>query len=314
MIRALLIVLALLMASMTGVCAQSCNFSVSGVNFGNVDFVAGGAVDTTATVQISCTGVPLTGVRICPSIGAGSGGATADSRQMLGPAGALNYQLYQDAARSVIWGSYQWGFAPTPPTIDLAFGLNGSGSTTQTIFARLFAGQSTAAAGTYLSSFTAADVQFSYATLGVLGCQALVLPQFAHPTFTAQAVIVNNCLVSAQDIDFGAHGVLATAIDANGKVSVTCTPNAAYAIGLNGGNANAGPTARQMTKGAAAITYGLYQDAARSQPWGDTAPTNTLAGSGSGLTQNFTVFGRAPAQTTPAPGTYVDRVVVTVTY
>jgi spore coat protein U-like protein len=314
MMRGLLTAFVLLLASATGACAQSCNFSVSDVNFGNVDFVAGGAVDSTATVQASCTGVPLTSVRICPSIGAGSGGATATSRQMLGPSGALNYQLYQDAARTVVWGSHQWGFAPTPPTIDLALGLNGSGSTTQTIFARLFAGQSTASAGAYLSSFTAADVQFSYATLGVLGCQALVLPQFAHPTFTAQAAIANNCLVSAQDIDFGAHGVLATAIDANGQVSVTCTPSAAYAIGLNGGNANAAPTARQMTKGAAAITYGLYQDAARSRPWGDTAPTNTLAGSGSGLAQNFTVFGRVPAQTTPAPGAYTDRVVITVTY
>jgi spore coat protein U-like protein len=310
----LLVTLALFVLATATAQAQSCSFSISDVNFGNVDFVAGGAVDTTATLQISCSGVPLTGVRVCPSIGAGSGGATAASRQMPGPAGALNYQLYQDAGRTVVWGSYQWGFAATPPTIDVNFDLSGNGSASQTIYARLFAGQSTAPAGAYLSAFSAADVQIAYATLGILGCNALLLPQFAHPTFAARATIVNNCLVAAQDIDFGVHGVLATAVDADGGVSVTCTPSAAYAIGLSGGNADAAPTARKMARGADSITYGLYQDAARGRPWGDSVPANTLAGTGSGLAQTFTVYGRVPAQPTPAPGTYTDRVVVTVTY
>ena len=35
------------------------------------------------------------------------------------------------------------------------------------------------------------------------------------------------------------------------------------------GGADAAPTARQMIKGAEAITYGLYRNGARDQPWGD---------------------------------------------
>lgn len=63
------------------------------------------------------------------------------------------------------------------------------------------------------------------------------------------------------------------------------------------------------------MTYGLYKDAARSQPWGDaTTPGSTVAGAGNGLVQQLTVYGRVPPQTTPSPGTYTDTVVVTLTY
>jgi spore coat protein U-like protein len=39
-----------------------------------------------------------------------------------------------------------------------------------------------------------------------------------------------------------------------------------------------------------------------------------VSGTGNGAGQTITIFGRVPAQTTPAPGTYTDTVTVTVTY
>jgi spore coat protein U-like protein len=69
-----------------------------------------------------------------------------------------------------------------------------------------------------------------------------------------------------------------------------------------------------MSNGGAQITYGLYQNAARSQPWGNNTGTNTVAGSGTGSGQALTVYGRVPAQTTPAPGTYSDSIIATLTY
>jgi spore coat protein U-like protein len=69
-----------------------------------------------------------------------------------------------------------------------------------------------------------------------------------------------------------------------------------------------------MSQASQNITYGLYRDSARAQPWGDSAGTNTAAGTGSGLAQTVTVYGRVPAQTTPSPGTYSDTVVVTISY
>jgi spore coat protein U-like protein len=294
--------------------AQTCNFGITNEAFGNVDVIAGGAVDTTATLSVNCTGVAIVSVRICPSIGAGSGGATATARQMLGPGGAvLNYQLYQDAARTVVWGSYTWGLPGTPPTIDLPLSL-GSGSTTRTIYGRIFAGQSTVPAGSYLSNFTVADTDFVYATLGITPCPNLLLPQHGHPTFSATATVVSNCLVSAQNIDFGTHGVLGANVDATGLVSVTCTPSTSYTVGLNGGNAGAPPAARKMSKGAETVTYGLYRDASRNLVWGNTIGADTAAGTGNGLAQNLTVYGRVPAQSTPSPGLYTDTIIATVTY
>jgi spore coat protein U-like protein len=39
-----------------------------------------------------------------------------------------------------------------------------------------------------------------------------------------------------------------------------------------------------------------------------------MAGTGSGLPQTFTVYGRVPTQNTPAPGSYSDTVVLTISY
>ncbi|WP_352442717.1 MULTISPECIES: spore coat protein U domain-containing protein [unclassified Mesorhizobium] len=49
----------------------------------------------------------------------------------------------------------------------------------------------------------------------------------------------------------------------------------------------------------------LYKDSDRTQPWGDSStPGSTVAGTGNGVMQNFTVFGRVPPQTTPSAGVY----------
>jgi spore coat protein U-like protein len=69
-----------------------------------------------------------------------------------------------------------------------------------------------------------------------------------------------------------------------------------------------------MTNGANTITYSLYQDAGRTTVWGNTIGTNTVAGTGNGASQSYTVYGRVPPQTTPAAALYGDTITVTVTY
>jgi spore coat protein U-like protein len=69
-----------------------------------------------------------------------------------------------------------------------------------------------------------------------------------------------------------------------------------------------------MQNGAALVNYRLYRDAGRTQNWGNSIGTDTLAGTGNGAAQAITVYGRVPAQSTPAAGTYTDTVAVTVTY
>jgi spore coat protein U-like protein len=298
--------------------ALICTFSASDVAFGAIDILAGTANDTTATVNISCTGVPLTTMRICMNLNAGTGGADNSGRFMQrAGGGTLTYQLYQNPARTTIWGSTSWGLTGGPVQLDLPLGLTGSASTTATIYGRVLASQTMAHTGSYSSAFSGGQTLFAYAvSTGLFDCNTIgsLPPITASPTFNVTANINDNCAVTAQNINFGSHGVLGTNVDATGQVSITCTTSTNYTVGLNGGNANGPPTARKMSKLSETVTYALYQDAAHNLPWGNTINTNTIAGTGTGLTQNLTVYGRVAPQSTPSSGTYTDTVVVTVTY
>ncbi|MFX5809037.1 spore coat protein U domain-containing protein, partial [Acinetobacter baumannii] len=55
-------------------------------------------------------------------------------------------------------------------------------------------------------------------------------------------------------------------------------------------------------------------DSARSNNWGSTIGTDTVTGTGSGLTQTLTVYGQIAAAQTPLAGAYSDTVTVTLTY
>ena len=298
--------------------AQSCNFTISNLDFGSINLAANTPFVITATYSASCTGTANTTVRTCPNIDVGSGGSTSGSpRFLLNGASQLNFNLYQDGAHSSVWGSNLWAFAGSyaSPTIDIALNGSGSGSASQTIYGQVWAGQQTSPAGVYSSSFTGvqASVAYAYSTIG--SCSTIGSSHATSAPFTVTATNATICSVSAATLNFGSTGVLRAALDAMSSVTVTCTNGAPYTVALDGGLSGAtNPAQRKMSQAAQTITYGLYQDAGRATPWGDSAGVNTAAGTGSGLAQTFTVYGRVPAQNTPAPGTYSDTVVMTISY
>jgi spore coat protein U-like protein len=200
--------------------------------------------------------------------------------------------------------------------LDVPIGLGATGSASATIYGRAFGSQGSAPPGSYASAFSGAEVNFLYSILNLFDCTNILSigPLTAAASFNVLASVASNCTVSAQNLNFGTRGVLNTNTDLNGQVSVTCTSGTAYTIGLNGGNANATPGARKLSKAAETITYALYQNSGRTQLWGDTINTDTQAGSGSGAAQTYPVYGRVPAQSTPTAGTYTDTVIVTLTY
>jgi len=158
-------------------------------------------------------------------------------------------------------------------------------------------------------------VQIAYARSTVGTCAAIGATNATSVTFTVTATFPATCSVASTVHNFGSAGVLAAARDGTSTVTATCSSTTPYSIGLNGGTTGAtDPTLRKMSKGAARITYGLYRDAARTQPWGSTIGTDTAGGTGSGVGQAYTVYGRVPAQTTPAAGAYADTIIATVTY
>ena len=145
--------------------ALSCSFSITDVAFGNVDLSSGQYVDTTAVLTATCTGNPNQNVRVCPNIAEGSGGngANGNPRYMLQGSNALAFQLYSDAARTTVWGSWLWAYPPRPPDITFQLDGSGNGSTNQIVYARILANQGSLPGGVYSSSFAGANTRMSYA-------------------------------------------------------------------------------------------------------------------------------------------------------
>ncbi|MBD3828781.1 MAG: spore coat U domain-containing protein [Stenotrophomonas sp.] len=136
----------------------------------------------------------------------------------------------------------------------------------------------------------------------------------ATTTFQVTATVLATCQVSATPLAFGNYAGSQT--DATSTISVTCTNGTAYNVGLDAGTADgATVTTRKMTgPGGALLGYALYSDSARITNWGNTVGTDTVTGTGTGLAQTLTVYGRIPAGSMPTPGAYADTITVTVTY
>jgi spore coat protein U-like protein len=135
-------------------------------------------------------------------------------------------------------------------------------------------------------------------------------------TFAVQMTITASCVInSASTLNFGSSGVLSANIDQTSTLQVQCTNTTPYNIGMNAGTGTGATVAvRKMTSGGNTINYTLYSDSGRTTVWGNTVGTDTIAATGSGAAQSYTVYGRVPAQTTPTPAAYTDTITVTVTY
>lgn len=130
--------------------------------------------------------------------------------------------------------------------------------------------------------------------------------------FDAVITLTNSCDVSTasiSDLDFGSKTIADTNIDTSTDITVKCTTNATYDVGLSGTIGS-----RTMSKGAFTIPYEMYSDTSRTTAWGASSGT-TVAGTGTGLDQTLTVYGRvASIPASAEAGNYSDTVTVTVTY
>jgi spore coat protein U-like protein len=272
------------------------------------------------TFTVTCTSIPiLTVIKLCAGIEAGSGGVSGSARLMTGAGGnTLSYQLYQDASRTQAWGSQSDPSLGTVPVMTLSGDLNGAATVTRTIYARLFASQSVMPPGAYSSAFMGTQVVLTYAPYLLVGtgsCTGFVGTQNAYPTFTVRAAPGAGCNLTTADLTFPATGVITSAVAGQTGLTVACTRNTPYSVSLDNGQTGTDPAARKMKSAAGDIvTYGLYRDSARSQPWGSASASLGVTGTGSGLSLAIPVYGRVPAQSTPKPGVYSDRIVATIAY
>jgi spore coat protein U-like protein len=288
--------------------SPTCTITASNVAFGNVDVLAGTAVDVTGSFSVNCSGGSGNGHTLCISIGSGAN-FSGSQRHLAGPNGStLSYELYKDAARSTVWGSWQTGFAGT----GLQVRIPQNTTISVPVYARLFGSQQTAEVGSYSSSFTL-QPYMQYADGNTATCPTGNWS--ATSSFTVSASVLATCTISATDLNFGATSVITSNVDSSSQLTPRCNNGLPYTIALNGGSSSAiNPASRKMTKGADQITYGLYRDAARSLPWGSTTGSNTAAGTGTGSNQSVPVYGRVPPQATGSPGSYTDTIIASVTY
>jgi spore coat protein U-like protein len=142
----------------------------------------------------------------------------------------------------------------------------------------------------------------------------------ATSTFQVTANVATQCTVTAADLAFGTVDPLGGNVDQTTTVTVRCTKNTSYTVGLNAGTtAGASLAQRLMANGSDTMNYNLYTDAARTTVWGNSAAAPTWVsgtGAGMGTAQALTVYGRVPSgQTNLAVGSFVETAVtVTVTY
>lgn len=155
-------------------------------------------------------------------------------------------------------------------------------------------------------------------TLLVLCCAMPVAAPASAATavgaLAVSATVLAFCAVSSTPLAFGNYS--SAQLDSTATVLVTCSNGTTYNVGLDAGaGTGASTTTRKLTgPSSATFNYTMYRDSGHTTNWGNTVGTDTASGTGNGLVQTLTVYGRIPGGQYPGTGAYVDTVVVTVTY
>ncbi len=171
----------------------------------------------------------------------------------------------------------------------------------------------------FSQSLIANAVKASLVCASLVAASAHAVTVTAPTAMAVSAEIVASCVVSSATAVALTGQTFSTAGTGTGAVAIQCTNGTPYNVLLDQGAGAGSSTAARVLTGtttpADTMTYGLFQDAANTIPWGDTVGTDTLAEVGSGVVQSWPVnmkiltgLGTAPSQT------YSDTVNVTVSY
>lgn len=132
---------------MPGVARAACTVASSGVAFGTYNPFSATPTDTTGTVTVTCSAGAGSGTYTV-ALSAGSG--TYAARRMTSGSSLMSYQVYSDAARSVVWGDGTSGTAKVTPGDNRP---QAGGATTLTVYGRIPA-QLIVAPGGYTDTLT----------------------------------------------------------------------------------------------------------------------------------------------------------------
>jgi spore coat protein U-like protein len=134
-----------------------------------------------------------------------------------------------------------------------------------------------------------------------------------------RAEVLGACShLSTQDLDFGREIASLVDVPAETSIEVTCNNGQAFTVELDFGiNAATSGNQRQVAAEDGSgnlLDYDLFQDAARTIPWNNTASSGALSGTGTGTPQVLPVYGLWRLTETATPGIYTDLVTVTLNF
>jgi spore coat protein U-like protein len=140
-------------------------------------------------------------------------------------------------------------------------------------------------------------------------------------TFAVTATVLSTCSATAATLAFPNYTPGGGAQIGNTTISVKCTKNTPFTVGLNAGSTTGDTFAqRLMGSGANTLQYNLFTTAGLATIFGDgTGGTSTVPGTGLGVATaaSVQVFGQVPDSATnqsAIAGSYSDTITVTVTY
>lgn len=282
--RWLVLTVTLILVAVPASAWANCTVSASGISFGAY---SGGALSFSGTITTvddatSCGTQTL-------SIGLGSSTGYSP-RNFTGATPNLQYTLYKDAAHTAIWGS----------------GANSLTWSTGANTQQNFVVYGTIAAGQLVAPGSYSDTLLISATTtsGTIN----------SPTMGVSASVAASCSFGATALNFGNYtGLL---LNVQSVVTVTCTNTTVFNIGLDAGTApGATVTTRRLTGPASAtLGYLIFREGTRTYNWGNTVGTDTFVSQGDGASHQYGVFGQLPAAQLPAPGSYSDTIIATITY
>jgi spore coat protein U-like protein len=271
---------------------SNCVVSVPTVFFGTF---SGSQITVTSTISVTCNGNGSNQISIFASTGSSG---NYSNRTMKNGSQILNYQLYNDSAHTIVFGNNS--SHTNAGTISVNFPSNSPPAPPVTATFVIYAVLPAQAVPSSLPFVDTINLTFTN--------------NLPPASFQVEANVVPSCTLTANNLNFGNYS--GVQLDATTTLTATCASGAAYAIGLSEGvSAGATVSNRAMTgPGAALLHYGLFQDSARTLNWGDTVTRDTVASTGTGVAQTFTVYGRIPASQTVVPGAYQDTITATLTF
>ena len=302
----------------------SCSVTVTDLNFGEISPVSLQLyqVDTSSKLTYRCSSLvsQQSQVYVCIEIdeAQGSGFESRMLSHTVLSSNKLFFNVFKNPARTQIWGN-QYNADNSPLVIDygnLTLDLSSVISGTVDIYGRLFTSEQSMFKniGLYTATMNIRVRILLTDFIGLTSCSQS--EQLGNSVLNAQANLVSECMVNTTTLDFGVQpSNFSGPINATSEINTHCSNGTPYQISLNNGLHADGSTRRMRSASGDFISYELYNNASRTQRWGETLNTSeTVQKVSTGSPEGSTVYG----QVMPAVGlratTYQDTVTVTITY